>query len=356
MRVLMLFMMVFLPLLAVALLLSGIKAQSAQAATTKVGMIFDGPEIDDHGFEWQTYQGLVQAENELGVQGTVYTSTDSLDYVLNVGQCAIDGNDLCIGVGFLFEGPISTAAEIYTNTKFAIVDSTLVNYPPNVRGITFKSEEVGYLAGTLAALMSQSNIIGDLGGLDIPTVVAFTEGYRNGAHCANPEVTTIISYTNDFNNPDLGALYAQGMIDQGADVVFAAAGGTGRGALLATTDLQKWAIGVDTDQWYSVFLTGTVSGSNYLLTSAMKRTDTGVFYTISDVVSGKFTSGTIVYNLAEGGVGLAPFHEADASIPQSVRDQLDLVTRAIVSGMIHPLDPHGTCVGKFWQFLPLTTR
>jgi basic membrane protein A len=341
---------------AIFILVSGLKTEIVKASTIKVGMIFDSPTYDDNGYRWQTIQGLIRSENELGVQGTVYTSTDPSEIEPQVQQCALDGNDLCIGVSFMLVEPISNTAAVYTQTKFAIVDGSYENYLPNVRGILFASEQVGYLAGTLAALMSQSNVIGDLGAMEIPPVTAFTEGYRNAAQCANPDVTTIISYTNDFGNPELGAQYAQGMISQGADVIFAAAGATGDGAILTTTQSSVWAIGVDTDQYYSIFLSGTITGSNYLLSSAMKRTDNAVFITISDVILGTFEPGTVIYDLADGGVGLAPFHETEASIPQSVRSRLDMVKLALMSGMIDPLDPEGPCLEIHPQYLPFSYR
>ena len=340
-------------LLAVTALLAGLRSMSVQASAVKVGLITQPGALTDMGFNWLSYQGLLRAEGELGVVGTVYTSTDPTELEPNVQQCALDGNDLCIGVGFYLSEAISNSAAVYSNTKFAIIDISYENYLPNLRGMTFASEEVGYLAGTLAALMSQSDVIGDLGGMEIPTVIAFTESYSNGARCANPDITTIISYTGNFTDEFMGAQYAQSMIAQGADVVFAAAGATGNGAILTATQSGVWAIGVDTDQYQTLFMSGTVPGSNYLLTSAMKRLDNGVFYTISDVVSGTFTSGTVTYDLSVDGVGLAPFHEADASIPSGVRTQLAWVRRAIMAGLIDPLGP---CAVIYRQYLPFTSR
>jgi len=319
-------------------------------------MIFSVADFDDNGFLLQTYQGLLRAENELDVVGSVYTSTNPSDYEPQVQQCAQDGNDICIGVSYPLFDAISSTAPSYPAIKFAIVDGSYDNYPSNLRGILFSSEEVGYLAGTLAARMSQSGTIGDLGGMEIPPVTTFTEGYRNGAGCADPEITTIISYTNVFTDPDLGAQFAQGMIAQGADVIFAVAGGTGNGALLTATQSGVWAIGVDTDQYLTVFMSGTVPGSDHLLTSATKRTDNAVFNTISDVISGTFTSGTIIYDLSDAGVELAPFHETDPFILADVRTQLRLVERAILSGSIDPLDPGSPCLEIHNLYLPITTR
>ncbi len=341
-------------LLAVVALLAGFRAMSAQASTVKVGLILYGD--GDNTFNWQLVQGLLRAESELGVLGTVYTATS--EFEPPVVQCASEGNDLCIGGGFTFIEAISDTAAVYTETKFAIVDVSLDHYPSNIRGVTFASEEAGYLAGTLAGLMSESDVIGAVCGMEIPPVTAFTFGYSNGAHCANPAVTTIISYTNTFISPTLGAQLAQAQMAQGADVVFGVGGETGNGAILTATQSGSLGIGVDFDQYYTLFMSGTVPGSDYLLTSAMKRFDNGVFYTISDVVSGSFISGTVTYDLAMDAVGLAPFHETAKSIPPGVRTQLELVKQAIISGSIDPLDPNEPCpvIVIHQLYLPLSIR
>jgi basic membrane protein A len=337
-------------ILAVVALLSGFRAILAQASTVKVGLIVMG-NLDDMGFNWLSYQGLLRAETEFGVVGSVYTSTE---IITDTRQCALDGNDLCIGVGFLTAEAISTTALVFTDTKFVYIDGSYLTYPPNLRGVIFASEEVGYLAGTLATLMNQTDVIGAVCGMEITPVTAFTYGYSNGAHCANPAVTTIISYTNTFFDPILGAQVAQSQIKQGADVVFGVGGLTGNSAILTATQSSVWGIGVDTDQYLTLYMSGTVPGSDYLLTSAMKRVDNAVFNTISDVVSGTFTSGKVTYDLATDGLGLAPFHETEASIPLSVRTQLDRVKRAIIAGSIDPLDLNGPCLVIQQQFLPLT--
>ncbi len=341
--------------LAIAGIVSGFKAMSAQAATTSVGVIVNG-DMSEYSFNWLALQGLARAESELMVAGTVYSSTDPADIDLDVEQCALDGNELCIGVSFATMEAILNYANIYTTTKFAAIDGAYETYPPNLLSIVFSSDQVSYLAGTLAGMMSESNTIGDLGGEDIPPVNDFIYGYANGARCANPGITTIISYTNAFTDPELGAEIAQDMISQGADVIFAPAGSSGVGAILTTTQSGVWAIGVDTDQFLTVFMSGTVPGSEFLLTSAMKRLDNSVFNTISDTVGGAFTPGLVVYDLAESGVQLAPFHEAEPSIPPAVIDRLGWVTRALNGGVIDPLNPEGPCLVVHQQFLPLTKK
>ncbi len=342
-------------LLAVGALVIGLQSVPVRAAPVNVGLILYGDASED-SLNWQGIQGLLQAETDFGVVGTVYTSTHPTEIITDSMECAQDLNDVCIGVGWMTTEAISATALVFTGTKFVNIDGMYPNYPPNLRGVTFASEDAAYLAGTLAAMMSQTEVLGDLGGMEIPSVTAFTAGFKNGAYCADPGVTTIISFTNDFGNPDLGAQFAQGMISQGADVVFAAAGPTGDGAILTTTQSGVWAIGVDTDQYLTLFESGVVTGSQFLLTSAMKHYDNAVYYTISDVVSGDFTSGSILYGIDVDGVGLAPFHETDEFVPSGVRSWLDWVTRAIAAGRIAPLDPESPCLVMYQTYLPLARR
>lgn len=313
---------------------------TAPAQPVQVGLVPDVAGIGDMSFNWLAYQGLLRAESELGVIGTVYTSTDPGDFEPNLQQCVNDGNDLCIAVGFLLYDATWNVAQANPGTNFAIVDVEYGDYLPNLRGIVFAEEECAYLAGTLAGLMTDSDILGEIGGIPIPPVDRFLHGFRNGAQCANLTATAIISYTYDFANPDLGAQYAQGLLAQGADTIFVAAGGTGSGAVLTATQSGAWGIGVDVDYYLTVFQSGTVAGSDRLLTSALKRIDNTVFMTIEDEVDSQFTSGTVRYNLAMDGVGIAPFHETDPLIPQAVKDQLEVVQQGIISGTV---DPWYTC-------------
>jgi basic membrane lipoprotein Med (substrate-binding protein (PBP1-ABC) superfamily) len=339
-------------LIAAALLLVLAPVQPVRAQPTAVGLVTDGPTEEDGGFNWLSYQGLERAQSDLGVVGTVYTSTDSADYGPNLQQCVDEGNDLCISVGFGMAEATLTSAQANASTDFAIVDVSWDAYPGNLRGMTFAADEAGYLAGTLAGLMTESDIVGDIGGMPIPAVDEFVYGYRNGAQCANPDVSVLISYTWDFMDMNLGGQMALDMMAEGADVIFAAAGPAGWGAILSATQslTPAWGIGVDTDNYHTVFLSGTVPGSDMLLSSALKRIDNAVYTTIAEVVDGTFISGTVRYDLAVDGVGLAPFHEADPSVPQNVRNALDQASQGIIDGSIDVNDP---CEAAWRCYLPI---
>jgi basic membrane lipoprotein Med (substrate-binding protein (PBP1-ABC) superfamily) len=258
-----------------------------------------------------------------------------------------DGNELCLSVGFSTAEAIATTAAANPGTSFAVVDAQFENYPSNLRGTGFAGGEAGYLAGTLAGLMSETDVVGGVGGMRIPSVEAYLQAYQNGAQCANPGVTVLLTYTGTFVDPQLGAAVAQAMMSAGADVIYPVAGPTGNGALLETAQSGDWAIGVDTDQYATLFKSGAVPGSDKLLSSTMKKLDSAVFETISDVVDGAFTPGTVIYDLATDGVALAPFHEADPYVPQSVRDALGVVEQGIIDGSIN------VSKGCYYVYLPL---
>ncbi len=325
---------------------AGLPAEQEQRllapAAIAVGLVTNGPEVFDKSFNELSFMGVLRSASELSTTYQVYTSTSEADYMPNLQQCALDGNDLCIGVTFLMADAISQTAALYPGTMFASVDNAWeTTTPPNLRGMLFAEDEAGYLAGTLAALMSDSHIVGAVGGIPFPPVVRFIDGYHNGAQCAAPTTTVLVTYTNTFDDPDVGARAAQELLGQGADVIFGVAGATSYGSILTATQSGAWAIGVDTDQYNAVFQGGGVPGSDRLLSSAMKRLDNAVFDTISDVISGTFTAGTMLYTVAEDGVGLASFHETDPLIPVSVRSRLSGVEQGLREGW---LDVYGPCV------------
>lgn len=335
-----------------ALLLGVLRHTSAQAETVNVGLMLLIDESTNQGWNDTSIQGLERAEAELGIAGTLYEVFTDTGYLSATEQCAQDGNDLCIGVGFFYIGVVSETANLYTGTQFAVLDAWLDPAPESWRGVAFQEDEAGYLAGTLAGWMTESDVAGGVGGMEIAPVVRFMEGFQHGALCANSDITVPITYTGSFVDPELGSQAALDLIAQGADVIFAAAGATGRGAVLTATQAGKWAIGVDVDEYYSTFGGGTVEGSEYLLTSAIKRLDNAVYYTIQDLLSGTFTNGTVIYGVTEDGVGLAPFHEAEASVPQPALDDLERIEYLLKNDMF---DIYGSCPA-YSVFVPMVSK
>jgi basic membrane lipoprotein Med (substrate-binding protein (PBP1-ABC) superfamily) len=299
-----------------------------------IGLVTDENGVDGDVINWLCHQGLLRAENELGLTGAVYTPTDSGDYAARLQQCADEGNLVCISTAWSLRDATLNAANNNPGRDFAIIDQSYDTYPDNLHGAMFAHDQAGYLAGVLAGSMTDSEVVGDIGGMKIPAVDEFVHGYRNGAQCANSAVRVLIDYAGNFGNPALGAEMAQTMIAQDADVILAPAGYTGVGSILSATQSGVWGIGVDLDFYYTVFNSGAVSGTDKLLSSAVKRFDNAVFETISETIHGGFISGTVVYGLDVEGVGLAPFHDTDPAVPQSVRDALTAATAGIIDGSI----------------------
>ncbi len=335
----------------VFLMMGATQSHALRIEGIKVGLIPTESGVNDLSFNWMAYQGLLQAETDFGVVGTVYTPTGTEDYANQHQQCVNDGNVLCISVGFGFMDVTTGFAQNNPGVNFAIVDVIYETYPVNLRGINFDSSQAGYLAGTLAGLLTESDVIGGIGGMDIDPVNAFLLPYGYGASCVNTQINIIIDYIWSFSDEELANQIAEDQMAAGADVIFPAAGPAGNAALLTATQAGAWGIGVDSDQWLTLFESGSVDGSEYLLTSAMKRVDNAVYATIEDQVSDTFTSGTVTYDLANDGVGLAPYHDADASIPQPVKDQILSIKQDILDGKIDVWQP---CYKL--NFLPLIIK
>jgi basic membrane lipoprotein Med (substrate-binding protein (PBP1-ABC) superfamily)/ABC-type branched-subunit amino acid transport system substrate-binding protein len=316
-----------------------------------VGLIVPGATTADAGSVWSANQGLMRAETVVPVVGTVYTATAEAEWAAKAAQCVADGNALCIAVGAELSETVRTAASGNPGTYFAIVDSEVAGGPENLRGLVFAEDEVGYLAGMLAGLKTQSNRVGVIAGQMDDGARRFVQGYRHGALCHNPHVLADVRYAGPSSDAALGAEIARQMIANGVDVIFAPAGVTGQGALLHAVESGSWAIGGVVDTYEALFGGGAVAEAESLLTSALKRVDDAVLETISDVLYDRFASGTVRYDLSNGGVGLAPFHEAEADIPQAVRDQLESVEQDIVDGAI---DVRDSCREPL--YLPLVVR
>jgi basic membrane lipoprotein Med (substrate-binding protein (PBP1-ABC) superfamily) len=317
-------------------------AQPARAAGEKVGLVTTESGSGDLSFNYMAYQGLLQAEALLGVVGTVYEPATNADYETELQQCVADGNVLCFAVGFGMADAITNVATANPGVLFAILDYPLDTYPANLRGITFNEKQAGYLAGALAGKMTGTNVIGVVAGMEIPPVVAFVEGYRNGAQCVGTNVNVLKNYTGTFTDPVLGATVSADMINLGADVIFGAAGETGNGAILYSAQNGVWSIGVDSDQYVTLFGNGTVPGADKILTSAMKRLDTAVYRTIQEYLAGLFTAGNVTYSLGDDGVGLAPYHDADPSISQDIKDYITHVKDSVINGFTnidYPCEP-----------------
>ena len=308
-------------LIALAVTTAG-SAKSTQ--NIRVAVVTDIGGLNDKGFNALANKGLLQAKAQLGVEGRVFISKQSSDYIPNLSTAARQGYDLVIGNGFLMGDSLAAVAKRFPNTNFAIIDFpwvALKGKPKNARGLIFRENEAGYLAGVAAASVSKSKTVSSVGGQAVPAVVAFLAGYKAGA-----KGTKVLSaYSEDFVDQAKCKEIALNQISQGSDVVFAAAGGCGLGALQAAKEQGKWGIGVDNDQGFL---------GPHILTSATKKVDLAVFTTIKQEQDNAFKGGTDgIFTVKNGGVG---FGQVSAKAPGRAKliAKLTATSKAIAAGKI----------------------
>jgi basic membrane protein A len=296
----------------------------------RVGLVTDIGQLNDRGFNHLAFEGLKQAESELGVEGRVIESASDSEYVPNMQTLAEEGYDVIVGVGFAQGEAIDTVATEFPDTKFVIIDvdqSTLPHTPANVVGLLFREEEVGYLTGYLAALVAKDGdgapMISSVGGMKEPPVDRFIAGYQAGAKAAVPNAITLNGYSQDWDDLAKCKEVALDQIAKGSSIVFQVAGGCGLGALDAAKEKGVWGIGVDADQSFL---------GPHILTSAQKKVDRAVFLTIESVVDGSWQGGrNLTFGLEEGGVGLGTI--SDKVNPDYVA-QVEEIGKQIAAGEI----------------------
>jgi basic membrane protein A and related proteins len=308
----------------------GSSAQSTpEAKKIKVGLVTDIGGLNDRSFNQLANEGLERAKSELGVEGRALTSKSNADYVPNLSTLAQQKYDLVIGVGFLMSDAMNTVATKFPDTNFAIIDfpqSALKAKPANVRGLLFKENEAGYLAGYLAALVVKDKggkqVISSVGGQKIPPVDGYIAGYQAAAKKANAGIKTLNGYSQDFVDQAKCKEIALNQIAEGSQVVFQVAGQCGLGALDAAKEKGVLGIGVDADQGYL---------GDHILTSAQKKVDVAVFETAKAAQDGTFKGGEDqIFDLKSDGVGLGKIN-ADG---QKYSAQADEIKQQIISGQI----------------------
>jgi basic membrane protein A len=295
---------------ALAAFASGSRSGRAHAASAfKVGLVTDIGGLNDHGFNHLAYLGLIQAEHQLGVKGTVLQSSTGADYVPNLEKLAAAGNNLIITNGFLMQTATIQVAKLYPHIHFAMIDVDAVGSgsgksanpqaPKNDEGLLFREQQPGYLVGYLAGLYSKAHgytTIGDVGGDNIGPVTRYIAGYYAGARKADPGIKILTGFSNDFVDASKCEEIALHQIQQGSKVEFQVAGQCGLGVITAAKAQHVQAIGVDADQNYIAPST--------VLTSALKRVNKAVFDAIKGLKAGKFTPGKDTYNdITNGGIG-----------------------------------------------------
>jgi len=335
----------FARFLGATVLAAGMLAgQAAFAADFTACEVTDTGGIDDNSFNQTAWKGVEDAQAKLGIKGRYLESQAETDYESNInsllgGQC-----DLIITVGFLLGDATKKAAEANPNQKFSIVDFAYDPAIPNVVGQVYSTDQAAYLAGYLAAGMSKSGTVGVFGGVNIPPVTIFMDGFYYGVQEYNKVKGAKVNvlgwdpakreglFTNNFESLDDGRAFAQNLYDEGADIVLPVAGPVGLGSAALADELgvdKLKIIGVDAD----LYLTNPEKKHVYL-TSITKRMDATVLDVIEKAKSGDFKGGVVVGSLANGGVDLAPFHDMDAQVPAELKKELEGLRKQIVDGTI----------------------
>lgn len=330
-------------LAATLLATSTLTGFGAAAADFTACEVTDTGGIDDNSFNQTAWKGVQDAQAKLGIKGRYLESQAETDYTANInsliGQC-----DLIITVGFLLGDATKAAAEANPNQKFSIVDYAYDPVLPNVAGQVYATDQAAFLAGYLAAGMTKSGSLGVFGGINIPPVTIFMDGFHQGAEYYNKQKGTKVKvlgwdpakreglFTNNFDSLDDGRAFAQNLYDEGADIVLPVAGPVGLGSAALANELgvdKLKIIGVDAD----LYLTDPERKHVYL-TSITKRMDATVMEVIDTAMKGTFKGGVVVGSLANGGVDLAPLHDMETMVPDELKKELATIRQQIVDGTI----------------------
>lgn len=304
----------------------------SSANTLKVGLVLDKGGKDDKSFNSAAYLGAKKAEQDLKIDLKYVEATDT-NAIENLHRAFARKNfDLVIGIGFAQQDAVKKVAAQFPKVKFAVVDSDVK--APNVRSLLFEEHEGSFLVGALAAMATQTNSVGFVGGMDIPLIRRFSMGYAAGAKYVNPKIKFTENYVGvtgeAWNNPAKAKELALAQIAKGSDVIFVAAGASNTGVFDAAEEKRKFAIGVDSNQnWIK---------PGVILTSMMKAVDIAVYDTIKETQAGKFTSGTVLYGLKNEGVNYTLDKHNEKLITPDMKKKVEEIKKKIIAGQIQVPD------------------
>jgi len=310
-------------------------------AKLKICQVTDTGGIDDKSFNATAWKGVEDAVNELGVDGKYLESQQQSDYEKNLNAFIEEGCDLIIPVGYLLADATVAAAEANPDILFSIIDVGWLE-APNIQGQAFQTDGAAFMAGYLAAGVSKTGKLGTFGGIQIPTVTIFMDGFTLGAahyneiHGTSVEVlgwdigTQTGLFTNNFESLEDGRLMGEQLMDEGVDIIMPVAGPVGLGTAAAVQERgDAYIVGVDND-WAVV----NEAYADITLTSVMKFMDVTTFNAIKSVVDGTFEAGLIMGTLDNGGVGLADYHELAGMVSADLQAEIDGLAAQIIAGEI----------------------
>jgi basic membrane protein A len=301
----------------------------------KVGMAYDIGGRGDQSFNDSAAAGLDRAQTDYGIESQELEPTaGGENREENLRLLAESGFDLVFAIGFAFADSVAATAPDFPETAFGLIDSVVEE--PNVASLVFAEHEGSALVGAAAALKSTTGIIGFIGGVNIGLINKFEAGYKFGAEQINPDIEILVQYLTEppdfsgFGDPAKGKEAGLAMYEQGADIVYHAAGGSGGGLFAAAQETSEnsgtkvWAIGVDSDQ----YLTAGDEVKDYILTSMLKRVDVAIYKTITNFVESGQQSGVNVFDLGADGVG----YSTSGGFVDDIADQIDALREQIIAG------------------------
>jgi len=298
---------------------------AANAQDFQAAVVFDMGGKFDKSFNQAAYDGAEKFKKDTGLSYREFEVTSPTQREQAIRNMARRGSTIIVGIGFAQAAAIEAVAKEFPDRKFAIID--MVVDLPNVRSVVFKEHEGSFLVGMAAAMATKTGKIGFIGGMDIPLIRNFRDGYVEGAKHVNPDIEVFQNMTGTtpaaWNNPGKGGELARSQFGRGADIVYAAAGGTGVGVYQAAEDSGNMAIGVDSNQNY--LHPGT------MLTSMIKRVDVAVFNAFNDARTGNWSAGIQVMGLEQDGVGYAM---EDSLITPEMEARMEQARKDIISGKI----------------------
>lgn len=303
-----------------------------------IGIVFDLGGRGDKSFNDGAYIGAQRAIKELGARVRFVEPGEGSDREAGLRLLAAEGMKLVIGVGFIFTDDLTALAHEYPNVAFAGVDFAVTigadgnpePPPPNLAALKFREEQGSFLVGAIAALVGDSKKVGFVGGMDSPLIHKFEAGYRAGVKEVCPDCEVLVQYAgvtpDAFRNPGRGKELALSQYQQGVNVIYHASGSTGLGVFEAARTMNRYAIGVDADQYHEA--------PGRVLTSMVKRVDNAVYDAILRVKEHRFTGGIYNFGLAEDGVGYVYDEHNRALIPDAVRARVEALKADIIAGRI----------------------
>ena len=319
---------------------SGNKSSDDKSDKTSVALVTDGGGVDDKSFNRSAWEGMKSWAKDNDVkQGkggyAYYPSKTNADFTTNMDQARSDGFKNVYGIGFQLVATINEQSKKHPDTNYMIIDD-VAKARKNTVSVTFKSEQSSYLSGVAAAKMTKTDKLGFVGGLQSAVVKTFEAGFIAGAKSVNPDIQVDAQYVGSFTDAGKGKTIASSMYQNGADVIFTAAGGSGSGVFTEAKDLNEeknaadkvWVVGVDRDQNDDGAYKAKDGKSNFTLTSAVKKVGKAVVDVTDKTAKGNFPGGKhLVYGLSDKGVAITRGHMTSDAW-QAVQD----ARKDIVSG------------------------